>query len=308
MIKSSSMEINGQTLYIESGRIAKQANGSTVVTFGETVVLVTAVASDQVREGVDFLPLTVEYQEMSYAGGRIPGNFFRRDMGRPSEKETLTSRLIDRPLRPLFPKGYFFETQVIASVLSTDKENDADVLAMLGASAALEVSDIPFQGPIAGVRVGRVQGKFITNPTLGQQEESDIDLIVAGNRKGIVMVEAGSKFVSESEMIDAIFYGHEAMIPMLDLQDELKSAIGKPKKMLEPAPVHGELQERVYDLGTPLVKDIISTSDKLVRQRKRMEAESTLQDKLSDEFENAESEISESFHDLEKRFCAQNDS
>ena len=168
MIKSVSIEINGQTLNAETGRIAKQASGSAVITLGETVVLVTAVSTDEVREGVDFLPLTVEYQEMSYAGGRFPGNYFRRDMGRPSEGETLTARLIDRPLRPLFPDNYFYETQVIASVLSTDKENDADMLAMLGASLALEISDIPFQGPIAGVRVGRINGEFIANPTRSQ--------------------------------------------------------------------------------------------------------------------------------------------
>ena len=161
--------------------------------------MVTAVSTDEIREGIDFLPLTVEYQEMSYAGGNIPGNFFRRDMGRPSERETLTSRLIDRPLRPLFPENYHFETQVIATVLSTDKENESDMLAMLGASAALEVSDIPFSGPIAGVRVGRIDGKFITNPTISEQAESDINLIVAGNRDGIVMVEAGALFVPESE-------------------------------------------------------------------------------------------------------------
>jgi len=160
MMKNSSIEINGKTLSIETGRIAKQASGSVVVTFGETVVLVTAVSTDDIREGIDFLPLTVEYQEMSYAGGNIPGNFFRRDMGRPGEGETLTSRLIDRPLRPLFPENYYFETQVIATVLSTDKENESDMLAMLGASAALEISDIPFSGPIAGVRVGRIDGKL----------------------------------------------------------------------------------------------------------------------------------------------------
>ena len=146
MVKDYSIEISGRNIHVETGRIAKQANGSVVVTSGETVVLVTAVATDDVREGIDFLPLTVEYQEMSYAGGQIPGNFFRRDMGRPGEKETLISRLIDRPLRPLFPDNYHYETQVIATVLSTDKENEADMLAMLGASTALEISDIPFQG------------------------------------------------------------------------------------------------------------------------------------------------------------------
>jgi polyribonucleotide nucleotidyltransferase len=301
MIKNCSIELNGQTLTVESGRIAKQASGSVVVTLGETMVLVTAVATDEVRAGIDFLPLTVEYQEMSYAGGRIPGNFFRRDMGRPGERETLTSRLIDRPIRPLFPDNYHYETQVIASVFSTDKENEADVLAMLGASAALEVSDIPFSGPIAGVRVGRVDGRLIANPTLSQLAESDINLIVAGNRTGIVMVEAGGLFVSESEMIEAIFYGHEAMQPMLDMQEELKSAIGKSKREIPPEPVDEELHKKIVELGNPLLREVITTADKMLRQQKGRDARNSVVEALSETYEGKKSEIKESLHDLEKK-------
>jgi polyribonucleotide nucleotidyltransferase len=301
MIKNCSIEINGQTLTVESGRIAKQASGSVVVTLGETVVLVTAVATDEMREGIDFLPLTVEYQEMSYAGGRIPGNFFRRDMGRPGERETLVSRLIDRPIRPLFPDNYHYETQVIASVFSTDKENEADVLAMLGASAALEVSDIPFSGPIAGVRVGRVDGRLIANPTISQLAESDINLIVAGNRTGIVMVEAGGLFVSESEMIEAIFYGHEAMQPMLDMQEELKSAIGRSKREIPPEPVDEELQKKIVELGKPLLREVITTADKMLRQQKGRDARNSVVEALSETYEGKKSEIKESLHDLEKK-------
>lgn len=301
MIKSCSIEINGQILNVETGRIAKQASGSVVVTFGETVVLVTAVATDEVREGVDFLPLTVEYQEMSYAGGRIPGNFFRRDMGRPSERETLTSRLLDRPLRPLFPDNYYHETQIIATVLSTDKENEADMLAMLGASAALEVSDIPFSGPVAGVRVGRVGGKFITNPGLSQQAESDINLIVACNRSGVVMVESGSNFVSESDMIEAIFYGQEVIQPMLDMQEELKREVGKPKRVVPPAPVEEDLLRKIAELGIPLFKEVITTSDKLLRQRKRAEAQNNIVEALSATYEDKTGEIREAVHDLERK-------
>jgi polyribonucleotide nucleotidyltransferase len=301
MIKNCSIEINGQTLTVESGRIAKQASGSVVVTLGETVVLVTAVATDEMREGIDFLPLTVEYQEMSYAGGRIPGNFFRRDMGRPGERETLVSRLIDRPIRPLFPDNYHYETQVIASVFSTDKENEADVLAMLGASAALEVSDIPFSGPIAGVRVGRVDGRLIANPTISQLAESDINLIVAGNRTGIVMVEAGGLFVSESEMIEAIFYGHEAMQPMLDMQEELKSAIGRSKREIPPEPVDEELQKKIAELGKPLLREVITTADKMLRQQKGRDARNSVVEALSETYEGKKSEIKESLHDLEKK-------
>ncbi|MCP4669335.1 MAG: polyribonucleotide nucleotidyltransferase [Deltaproteobacteria bacterium] len=301
MIKICETEIGGKTLCVEAGRIAKQANGSAVVTYGETIVLVTAVATDDVREGVDFLPLTVEYQEMSYAGGRIPGNFFRRDMGRPGEKETLTSRLIDRPLRPLFPDGYFYETQVIATVLSTDRENDADVLAMLGASAALEISDIPFQGPIAGVRVGRIEGKFVANPTRSQLEESDINLIVAGNRSGIVMVEGGGNFVSESDMIEAIYYGYEAMGPLLDMQEELKNELGKAKRDIPPPAVDEALIEKIAEIGAPLLGEVITTADKMLRQRKGKEALDTILKSLPETYGDKTSEVKEAVHDLEKK-------
>ena len=305
MIKNSSIEINGKSLYVETGRIAKQANGSAVVTLGETVVLVTAVSTDQIREGIDFLPLTVEYQEMSYAGGRIPGNFFRRDMGRPGESETLTSRLIDRPLRPLFPDNYYYETQVIATVLSTDKENEADVLAMLGASTALEISDIPFAGPIAGVRVGRVDGRFIANPTLSEQVESDINLIVACNRSGITMVESGSLFVSESDMIEAIFFGHEAMQPMLDMQEELKNEIGKPKRVIATETVNEELRKKVSEMGTPLLQDVVTTADKMLRQEKGRQVHNKIQDALNETYADMESEIREAVHALEKQMVRQ---
>jgi polyribonucleotide nucleotidyltransferase len=305
MIKSSSIEINGASLHMETGRIAKQASGSVVVTLGETVVLVTAVSTDEVREGIDFLPLTVEYQEMSYAGGRIPGNFFRRDMGRPSERETLISRLIDRPLRPLFPDDYHYETQVIATVLSTDKENEGDVLALLGASAALEISDIPFLGPIAGVRVGRVDGKLVPNPTVSQQEESDINLIVAGNRSGIVMVEGGSQFVSEPEMIEAIYYGFEALKPMLDMQAELKAAVGKPKRVIPAKADDQALNEKIVTAGTPLLKEVITIADKEMRQQKRKDAFTAVLDGLGEAYEDRESEVGDAIHDLERKLVRQ---
>ena len=300
MVKNVSTEINGKPLYIETGRIAKQASGSVVVTCGQTVVLVTAVSTDEIRTGIDFLPLTVEYLEMSYAGGKIPGNFFRRDMGRPSERETLTARLIDRPLRPLFPDNYYFETQVIATVLSSDKENQSDVLAILGASAALEVSDIPFSGPIAGVRVGRIDGKFITNPTLSEQAESDMNIIVASNRDGVVMVEGGSLFVSESDMIEAIFYGHEAIQPLLDMQDELKAQAGKPKRIVEPDTEDENLKAKVEEIATPMLKAVISTADKLERQQKVKDVKVSVQSALSEQYEGRKSEISEFLHGIEK--------
>ncbi len=301
MIKSCSVEIDGRALHVETGRVAKQASGSAVVTLGETVVLVTAVSTDEVREGIDFLPLTVEYQEMSYAGGRIPGNFFRRDMGRPSEREVLTSRLIDRPLRPLFPDNYHFETQVIASVLSTDRENEADVLAMLGASIALEISDIPFKGPIAGVRVGRIGGKFVINPTLSEQEESNINLIVAANRAGIVMVEGGAQFVSEDEIVEAIFYAQDAIRPMLDMQDELRRAVGKPKRVVPPEAIEEDLIKKVEEVATPLLDQVIITADKKERQAKRKESLEKVLEQVGEAFPEKEAQIRDKFYELEKK-------
>jgi polyribonucleotide nucleotidyltransferase len=300
MIKDISIDIGGKSLHVETGRVAKQASGSVVVTFGETVVLVTAVSTDEVREGIDFLPLTVEYQEMSYAGGQIPGNFFRRDMGRPSERETLTSRLIDRPLRPLFPDNYHFETQIIATVLSTDKQNEADMLAMLGASTALEISDIPFGGPIAGVRVGRIGGQFVINPTISEQADSDINLIVAGNRDGVVMVEAGALFVPESEMIDAIFYGHEAIQPMLDLQETLKKEVGKPKREVPPEAVDEALKAKVFDMGRSLMAEVLAIPEKMKREKKRKAVQASVCASLSESFEDKDAEIREALHSLEK--------
>jgi len=200
-------DIGGKTLTIQAGKVAKQASGSVVVQYGDTIVLVAVVSSHEERLGVDFLPLSVDYQEKIYAAGRIPGNYFRREIGRPSEKETLTARLIDRPIRPLFPKKYNYETQVIATVLSMDQENDPDVLAMIGASAALVASDIPFAGPIASVRVGRIDGELKINPTVGEYADSDLNIIVAGSKTGVVMVEGGGKIVSESDMLEAIFFG-----------------------------------------------------------------------------------------------------
>jgi polyribonucleotide nucleotidyltransferase len=301
MIQNRSMELDGRKLHVETGRIARQASGSAVVTLGETVVLVTAVSTNEMREGIDFFPLTVEYQEMSYAGGRIPGNFFRRDMGRPSEKETLTARLIDRPLRPLFPDNYRFETQVIATVLSTDKENEGDVLAILGASAALEVSDIPFKGPIAGVRVGRIDGRLVANPTASQLEEADINLIVAGNRNAVVMVEGGGKFVSESDMVEAIFFGHKAMQPMLDLQEDLKRTVGKEKRSVPEATVEGAFLEELTRAATPLLQQAITIADKLDRQKKREETQQAVLELLGGEDDSRHPAIKDALHDLERQ-------
>src|SRR3989338_7766697 len=204
------VDFGGRPISIEIGKMARQANGSVTVRYGDTVVLVTACAAKEAAEDVDFLPLTVNYMEMTYAAGKIPGGFFKRE-GRPSEREVLCSRLIDRPLRPLFPEGYFNETQVIATVLSLDPENNPEIAAMVGASTALMISDVPFNIPIAGVRVGRVNGEFVCNPTNKQQKESYIDLIVAGSKDAIIMVEGGTKMVSKDDLLDAMMFAGKSM-------------------------------------------------------------------------------------------------
>lgn len=194
-----SIKLGDKEFSVETGRIAKQADGAVVVQYGDTMILVTAVSTNSPREGIDFFPLTVEYRESTYSAGRIPGNYFRRE-GRPSEKETLTCRLIDRPVRPLFPEGYKNETQVICTVISADTENDPDVCAITGASMAMYLSDIPFENPIAGIRIGLIEGKYIINPTYDERRDSQLNLIVAGTEEAIVMVEAEAKEVAEKIM------------------------------------------------------------------------------------------------------------
>ncbi|MBW2001707.1 MAG: polyribonucleotide nucleotidyltransferase, partial [Deltaproteobacteria bacterium] len=295
-----SNSINGKTINIETGKVAKEASGAVVVTMGETIILVTVVSTDEKREGIDFFPLTVDFQEMSYAAGKIPGNFFRRDMGRPSEKEMLTSRLIDRPLRPLFPDDYNFETQVIASVLSFDKENDPDPLGIVGASAAITISDIPFGGPVGSVRVGRIDGKLIAFPTLEEKEESDINLIVAGTKEAVVMVEGDGKFVSEDEMLEAIFFGHTSLQPLIDMQIELRESVGKDKRSFILPEKDEQLNAKVAEIGEPRIREALSYSEKMVRQKKRSEAIDYIIESLKEEYEDRKREIKNAVYDLEK--------
>jgi polyribonucleotide nucleotidyltransferase len=243
------VSIGSHTISIETGKLAKQADGSAIVRMGDSVVLVTACYAASAREGIDFLPLTVDYREYSYASGRIPGGFFKRE-GKPSEKEVLTSRLIDRPIRPLFPAGWRHETQVIALVLSADADNDTDVLAITGASAALAFAEIPFQKTIAGVRVGYVEGQFVVNPTFEQRKRSRLDLIVAGSRDSIVMVEAGAKEVSEEEVVRALQVAHDAIRQIVVSIDELARDIGRPKLQVAKKEIghdfYREVEEKVY--------------------------------------------------------------
>lgn len=300
MMKRFSTELSGRVLTIEAGKVAKQAGGAVTVVYGDTVVLVTAVASGQVREGIDFLPLTVDYHEMLYAAGKIPGSFFRREIGRPSEKETLTSRLIDRPLRPLFPKGYRYETQIIATVLSVDQENEPDILALIGASAALEMSDIPFAGPIAGVRVGRINGQLALNPTSSQLADSDINIVVAGSKDAIVMVEGGGQVVPEEVMLEAIFFAHEGLQPILQMQSELRETIGTSRRVI-PEVVEDEiLKARIIEIAGGDLRQAITIAAKMERAERLRAIEQMVVSALLPDYEGREGEIKKLFYALEK--------
>ncbi len=232
----------GKKLHFETGRMAKQASGAALVTQGESVVLATAVASPDPKEGIDFFPLTVDYREYTYAGGRIPGGFIKRE-GRPSEKEILTCRQIDRPMRPLFPEGFRNETQVIALVFSADKENDPDIVGINAASAALSLSDIPFGGPVGAVRVGQVNGEFVVNPTYAERKESTMNITVVGTMDGIVMIESGAKEVEESVVLDAIEFGHREIKKIVAAINDLVARAGKTKRTV----VAPEFDQSYYD-------------------------------------------------------------
>jgi polyribonucleotide nucleotidyltransferase len=293
-------DFHGRKLSIETGRLAKQASGSALVRYGDTVVLVTAVASRDAREGIDFFPLTVDYQEKTFAAGKIPGGFFKRE-GRPSEKEVLTSRLIDRPLRPNFADGFRCETQVIATVLSADRDNDPDVIALTGASAALHVSDIPFHGPLAAVRMGRVEGNLVVNPTIDQLDKSDLNLVVACSRDAIVMVEGGAKIVAEDVVLDALFAALDASQVLLDMQEELRQKLGRPKRTVEPPKRDEGLYERLRALAVPKLREAMSVSGKHERRDAMHEVKRGVREALGTEFPDREAEVRSMYEDVEYR-------
>ncbi|CAB1056432.1 Polyribonucleotide nucleotidyltransferase (EC [Olavius sp. associated proteobacterium Delta 1] len=293
-------EIDGKTLSIQAGKVAKQASGSVVVQYGDTIVLVTVVSAHAERQS-NFLPLSVEYQEKIYAAGRIPGNYFRREIGRPSEKETLTARLIDRPIRPLFPKDYRYETQVIATVLSMDQENDPDTLAMLGASAALTISDIPFAGPIAMVRVARIDGQLRINPTIPQWEKSDINIIVAGSKTGVVMVEGGGNLVSEADMLEAIFFGHRSLQPLIDLQLKLQETHGVEKRPFQPPAKDEALVDKLEAAAAAPIRETLVIPEKTKRYAAMRNLKAQLVENLADEYEGREGEAYDALSSLQKK-------
>ncbi|MDR0477852.1 MAG: polyribonucleotide nucleotidyltransferase [Desulfobulbaceae bacterium] len=292
-------EIDGKIISIETGKIAKQASGSVVVRCGGTVILVTAVADAHPREGIDFFPLTIEYQEKLASVGRIPGNYFRREIGRPSDHEVLTCRLIDRPLRPLFPDGYRAETQVIATVLSADQLHQPDVLAICGASCALSLSDIPFDGPVAGGRVGCVDGKYVLNPDRQQLKKSSMDLVVACTKSAVVMVEGRADELTETEILNGIFYAFDGLQPLISLQEELQKSQGKNKRQCVVPPVDAALRAKVRELAEAGVKEVITTHDKQERYAFSAEVQEGLMAALDPEGQR-KGEIAQLFSEYKK--------
>jgi polyribonucleotide nucleotidyltransferase len=295
MEESITIEYAGRPLTISSGLVAKQADGSVLVRYGDTVVLVTAVG-DRKDTTKDFLPLTVNYQEMTYAAGKFPGGFFKRE-SRPSDKETLTSRLIDRPLRPLFPKGWRNETQVIATVLSVDQENDPALLGMIGASAAMVISPIPFAGPMAGIKIGRVNGEFIINPTAQQMNESDVDIILAGTRDAILMVEGEASFVKGEDLIEAIEMAHKSLLPLIEMQEQLQAKLGKAKLPVKPA---GAPQELKAEIRSIIEKDLAAAFS-IPNKRERGDRLQAIYAELAAKYPDAEPvAVSRSFEEIKK--------
>ncbi len=305
MVVRKEIEIGGRKLSIETGRVAKQADGAAWVQYGETVILATAVSSDTPVTGTDFMPLSVEYRERAYAAGKIPGGFFKRE-GKPSEKEVVSARLTDRPIRPLFPDDYRNEVQVIIYVLSADQENDADILGPIGASAALSISDIPFLGPIASVRVGRIDGEFVVNPTFAQLEESDMDVVIAGSADSVAMVEGWSKEISEEDMVSALEFGHNEIKKIVQLQEELVAEVGKPKRVYEPVEIPAELIEEVRKRADEKMEEIVGIADKKQRSTALKELVTSITEALEEDFPDSKSMVASVVGDIEKEKMRRN--
>lgn len=294
------IELGGKTLMVETGKVAKQAHGAAMARLGDTVILATAVEAKQVDEEQDFFPLLVDYREKAYAAGKIPGGFFKRE-GRPSEKETVSARLIDRTLRPLFPEGYFKEVQIMVIVLSSDQENDADVPGLIGASTALSISEIPFYQPVGAVRVGRLNGELVANPTFSELEESDINLVVAGTKDFVNMVEGECREVSEEDLLSALEFGHEKIKLIVGLQEELRAKVGKPKPEVEVTPRNAELVEAVSALGMEKIKEANRVADKLKREEMLEALLDSVTINLLEKFPESEREIKSILQELEKK-------
>lgn len=298
-MRSFEMEVGGRPLVIENGKMAKQANGAVLVRYGDTVVLVAVTASAEPREGVDFFPLTVDYEEKMYAVGKIPGGFIKRE-GRPSNAAILCARLIDRPIRPLFPKGFRNDIQVIATVLSVEQDNPPDIAAMIGASCALSVSDIPFNGPIAGVRVGRVDGKFVINPTVEQREKSDLNLTIAGSYDAVMMVEAGANELPEDVILESILFGHKEIKRIVEFQRKIIDACGKKKREVLLFQTPPEMEQAIRDYAAARLDAAVRDSDKLRRDEHIAAVNADTMEHFLEIYPGAAKEIAAVLHDVEK--------
>ncbi len=292
MYRKLEIDFHGRLLSLETGRLARQAHGAVLAQYGDTVVLATVVSAYQSRDKIDFLPLTVDYQEKTFAAGKIPGGFFKRE-GRPSEKEILTSRLIDRSMRPLFPKGYDKETQIVVSVLSADRENDSDALALIAASAAIEISDIPHEGPVGAVRMGRIDGKLVVNPLISQLEQSDLSMVVAAKPDSIVMLEGGARIIDEEAVLEALFTAHEALQPVFEMQSELRRLAGKPKRPFQLKKRDEALLAVVRALIAPDLEAALAKSGKADRNAALYALEDKAADTLAERYPDREGELRE---------------
>lgn len=299
MIISKEKEIGGRKLSIESGRMARQANGSVVIKYGDTMVLVTATASREEREDVDFFPLSVEYQEKTYAAGKIPGGFFKRE-GRPTEKEILSSRLIDRPIRPLFPENYRNDTQIVAYVISSDQENNGDILGTIGASIALSLSNIPFNVPIASVRVGKIADELIINPTFSQLEMSILELVIAGTEESVVMVEGEASEISEEEMLEAVEFGHQYIREIILLEKEFLQEFSVTKMEIIPSEIPADLLEEINKIARPKILKAIEITDKKARHDQLYLIQEEIFTELKEQYEEYENSIKYMLHEIEK--------
>jgi len=277
------MELGGRTLTMEIGKIAKQANGAVLVRYGETAVVVAVTGTKEPREGVDFFPLTVDFEEKMYSVGKIPGGFIKRE-GRPSTNAILTSRLIDRPIRPMFPEGYHNDVQIVATAVSVDPDNAPDIPAMIGASCALSISDIPFEGPIAGVRIGLIDGQFIVCPTVAQAEVSELNLAVAGTKDAILMVEAGAKEVSEDTMLDAIWFAHDQIKKIVEFQEKIQAEIGKPKMDVPVYVPPADIVAAVKEFGEAKLKAALMDADKLHRDENVGKVKEEIAEHFADQY------------------------
>ncbi|MBR6710458.1 MAG: polyribonucleotide nucleotidyltransferase, partial [Selenomonadaceae bacterium] len=298
-MQSFEMQLGGRTLTIENGKMAKQANGAVLVRYGDTVVLVAATASAEPREGVDFFPLTVDYEEKMYAAGKIPGGFIKRE-GRPAESAILCSRLIDRPIRPLFPEGFRNDVQIIATVLSVDQDNPPEIAAMIGASCALCVSDIPFMGPIAGVRVGRVDGEFVINPTEEQRAKSDLNLTVAGSHDAVMMVEAGANELPEEVILESILFGHQEIRRIVEFQNEIAKACGKKKREVKLFQVPEDLDRAIRSYAAEKLDAAVRNPDKLKRDEDIAAVKAEVVEHFIEEYPEATKEIAYVLHKMTK--------